>query len=135
MVFIQKIKNGNNVRELLFRNFAVAVRVEKLRQRLSEARTVDHHPFATRSGKSRSHRIPLFLIDEAVLVGIKTIKRLRWKLAGELVLAELFVFVLVKLCKVRHLKLHPHLASAESAAGRRHRRRVLSERGSSRETN
>src|SRR5205814_314289 len=62
---------------------------------------------------------------KAVVVCVHPIECLRRKLAGELVLADLLIFVLIQLRKSRHLKLHHSLAATAESTGRWRRRLIL----------
>src|SRR5262249_46254960 len=111
VIFVEDVEQREDLCELIARNFAVVVGVKQLRQAFAGSRATAH-PAATHP---RPHRVPLFLVDETILIGVDSIEHLH-ELLRELIPAEFLVFVLVELCESRELKVsHPAPWSAESA--------------------
>src|SRR6185369_17565910 len=95
------------------------VLVKKFDQALAGSWSADHHPLSTAATAELSeHCLPLLFIDEPVMIPVQPVEHLRRKLAGELILTDLLIFVLIQIGKGRHLKLHA-LPSAKSAWWRR----------------
>src|SRR5207247_5968868 len=106
----------------------VGVCIEKLGKARAGARSTHHHPLSSTpaTGELRGHGLPLLFIDKPVVVCVHPVEGLRRKLAGELVFADLLIFVLIQLRKGWHLKLHHPLAASAESTGRR-RRLILSQ--------